>query len=180
MYWQPTPPPFKEYKAKVFSNAAAVSQFIYQIGETPLLRQPSVTVPVDTITSLEMQTKFTYIKTCLLNYRKLTGYGRGITAIQIGIPQCFSVVYAPADLLIIINPKITRVAHKKTRYPEICMSANPIVVPTIRPTWVEFEYYDEKGNVKHWNTKDESDTGRLLNRVFQHEIDHMAGIINID
>ncbi len=55
------------------------------------------------------------------------------------------------------------------------MSANPIIAKVIRPEFIEFEYYDEKGAKQFWNDKD-----RLLNRVFQHEIDHMEGIINID
>lgn len=46
------------------------------------------------------------------------------------------------------------------------MSVNPIIAPVDKPSWIEFEYLDEKG--------------KMYNRVFQHEIDHMDGIINID
>lgn len=62
----------------------------------------------------------------------------------------------------------------------MCMSANPVIVPTIRPTWIEFEYFDEKGKLQKWITKDKTKLGKILNRVFQHEIDHMNGIINLD
>ena len=40
--------------------------------------------------------------------------------------------------------------------------------------------YDENGNLKTWNTKDDTKLGKMMNRVFQHEMDHMDGIINID
>lgn len=173
-------PPFKDYKKKVFTKAGKVSQFIFQIGEIPELRLPSKEVPVNKITAKEMKAKFTYIKSCLLKYRKLTGFGRGITAVQIGIPERFSVVYTPEKLFIIINPVIIKKSKKMLKYPEICMSANPVIAPTIRPSWIEFHYYDENGDKKYWDMKDDTTQGRILNRVLQHEIDHMEGIINID
>lgn len=176
----PKLPPFRKFKSKVFENAAAVRSFIYQIGESDALRKPSKEVPINKITSAQMQAKIKYLKKCMLKYRKITGMGRGITAVQVGIPERFSVVYTPKKLLIIINPKITKKSSKKYIYPEMCMSANPIIAPTIRPSWIEFEYFDEQGKRKKWTTKDNTNLNKILNRVFQHEIDHMEGIINID
>jgi peptide deformylase len=173
-------PPFAEYKKSVFHKAAIVSDFIYQIGESDILRKPSAAIPISKIKSREMQEKFRYLKKCLDKYRKLTGYGRGIAAVQIGIPERFSVIYTPQKLLIIVNPKITKRSKKLLKYPEMCMSAIPVIAPVIRPAWIEFDYYDEKGVLNHWNQKDDNDTGRMMNRVFQHEINHMNGVINID
>lgn len=176
--WQPTPPPFAKFKQDIFSKAAIVADFIYQIGEYEKLRQPSESVR--DITSSETQEKIAYLKDCLIKYRELTGVGRGITAVQIGIPERFSVVYTPEKILTIINPKITKRSTTLLKYPEICMSANPIIAPTVRPAWIEFEYFDEFGTKQLWTIKDDTDQGRILNRVFQHELDHMEGIINID
>ena len=178
--FKPNLPPFRKYKRKVFDRAANVGSFIFQIGESEDLRKPSNEVPVNKIKSVEYQAKFKYLKSCLKKYRELTGYGRGITAIQVGIPERFSVVHTLEKPLIIINPKITKKSAKKYLYSEMCMSANPIIAPTIRSAWIEFEYYNEIGEKKFWDTKDNSDLGRIMNRVFQHEIDHMDGIINID
>lgn len=169
-------PPFSAFKKSVFLKAAKVSSFIFQIGEFSELRKHSRAVPISKITSEEMRNKFKYLKSCLVKYRKLTGYGRGVTAVQIGIPERFSVVYTPEKLMIVINPKITKKSKTLLKYPEICMSANPIISPVVRPSWVELEYYDESGKLQMWNNKKD----RILNRVFQHEIDHMYGIINID
>lgn len=180
MAWKPPKPPFTKFKKDVFTKAAKVSAFIYQIGEYDNLRKPSKAVAVKKIHSEDFKAKVRYLKECMMKYRKLTGYGRGIAAVQIGIPERFSVVYIPEKLIIIINPKITKKSQKMLLYPEICMSAYPIIAPTIRPAWIEFEYYDEIGQLQHWNTKDDTDQGRILNRVFQHEIDHMEGIINVD
>lgn len=178
--FKPKPAPFRKFKKKVFERVSLVADFIYQIGEFDDLRKPSKEVPLDKFKSLEYKLKFKYLKNCLRRYRKLTGYGRGITAVQVGIPERFSIIYTPEKSFIIINPKITKVSSKKYLYPEMCMSADPIIAPTIRPAWIEFEYLDEEGEKKFWNTKDDTDLGRMMNRVFQHEIDHMEGIINID
>lgn len=187
--WKPTLPPFRNYKPGVFEKASKVSNFIYQIGESEILRQPSKEIPVNNITSKDMQEKFSYLKRCLLRYRKITGYGRGITAVQVGIPERFSVVYVPGNsnshsisgnVLLIVNPKIIGKSKRKLIYPEMCMSANPVIAPIIRPSWIEFEYYDESGKLQRWDTNDKTELGKMLNRVFQHEIDHMDGIINID
>lgn len=169
-------PPFSAFKKSVFLKAAKTTNFIFQIGEYPELRKTSREVSVSKITSKEMQEKLSFLKSCLLKYRKLTGYGRGITAVQIGIPERFSVVYTSEKLIIVINPEITKTSKELLRYPEICMSANPIIAPVVRSAWIEFEYYDESGKLQKWNNHDD----KILNRVFQHEIDHMNGIINID
>ena len=193
-YFTPVKPPFRVFKRKVLAKAAKVSDFVYQIGEVGDLRKPSQLIPVKKITSDAIKAKIKYVKTCLIKYRKLTGYGRGITAIQLGIPERFSVIYTGQtiqnsktkknvsykDLEAIINPKITKRSKRLLKYPEMCMSLNPVIVPTIRPSWIEFEYYDEEGELKHWDTKDETEVGCMMNRVYQHEFDHMEGIINID
>lgn len=192
--WIPKKPPFLDHKRKVFQKTLSVSSFIHQIGEFDELRKPLKEVPFNKIKSEELKSKIRYVKKCLIKYRKLTGYGRGISAVQLGIPLRFSVIYLGQtivnirnkkevgfkDLDVIINPIITAKSNKLLKYPEMCMSLNPVIVPTIRPSWIEFDYYDEEGNFKHWDTKDDTDVGIMMNRVFQHEIDHMEGIINID
>lgn len=180
MSWQPQRPPFADFKKIVFQKAGEVSEFVYQIGEYEELRRHSKEVVIKDIKSVDFKAKVKYIKDSLLRYREITGYGRGITAIQIGIPEKFSVIYTPEQLILIINPKITKKSQKMLLYPEMCMSVNPVIAPTVRPSWIEFDYYDENGKLQRWKTKDDTDQGKIMNRVFQHEIDHMNGIINID
>lgn len=178
--WKPKLAPFRKFKIEYLEERKKLVSFIYQIGESEDLRKRSKDVPLSRIKSKEYKNKFKYLKNCLKKYRKLTGKGRGITAVQVGVPERFSVIYTPEKSFMIINPKITKKSAKKLIYPEMCMSADPIVAPTTRPSWVEFEYFDEEGNKKLWKTKDKTKLGIMMNRVFQHEIDHMDGIINID
>jgi peptide deformylase len=180
MDWKPKLAPYRTFKKEVWKNCVLVSDFIYQIGEYPELREKSKEVSLEKISEKVVQEKFAYLKKCLVNYRELTGYGRGITAVQVGIPECFSVIFFNNELLLVVNPRIIKTSKKRYLYPEMCMSANPIIAPTIRPAWIEFTYYDEKGKEKVWNMKDDTEIGKMMNRVFQHEIDHMEGIINID
>lgn len=192
--WKPNPPKFIDFKKKVFRDSERVAGFIYQIGELEALRKPSTRVPLNKINSPETGKKINYLKNCLTKYRKLTGYGRGITAVQVGIPEKFSVIWKgqtvkspgksegqrESGLMVVINPKIIKKSKRLLKYPEICMSASPVVAPTIRPAWIEFEYYDDNGKKKYWDTKDDTVVGKMMNRVFQHEIDHMNGIICVD
>lgn len=181
--WKPQLPPFRKYKKTVFANVIKTSSFIYQIGESPALRETSKAVPVGKITSPEYKKKLAYLKSCMKKYRRLAGMGRGITAVQVGISERFSVIYMPeikGELSIIVNPEITKRSKKLLVYPEMCMSANPIIASVVRPSWIEFSYYDEEGKKKYWDRKDTTRLGKMYNRVFLHEIDHMDGMINID
>lgn len=164
-----------KFKTKVFEEAAKISHLTYQIGELDGLRQKSQEVLISEIKSKKIKSVVLKLKKTLKEYRLLTGKGRGIAAIQIGIALKIAAIYLGEEILIIINPKITKKSKNIFMYPEICMSANPIIAKVKRPEFVEFNYLDEDGNKQIWDGKD-----KLLNRVFLHEIDHLEGIINID
>ncbi|NTU74314.1 hypothetical protein HGB07_09350 [Candidatus Roizmanbacteria bacterium] len=181
--WKPTEPPHVVFKRNTFAQAAEISSFIYQIGQTEMLRQPSMMVPKEEIGTEDFQAKINYTKSCLLKYRELTGKGRGLAAPQIGIPLRFAAIFMPEipeQILIVINPAIIRQSNKLFRYPEICMSAQPAIAPVVRPAWIEFSYLNEQGEEQLWSKKAEDDAGKIYNRVFEHEIDHLDGVINID
>lgn len=178
--WRASPPPHKNFKKQELAKYAKVAGFIYQVGETEILRKITKQVPLKQIGSKEFQAKLDYVKTCLKNYREITGMGRGIAAPQVGIDSAFAVIYTADRLITIINPAITKQSDKLLKYPEMCMSAVPVIAPVTRAGWIEFTYRDEKGEKCRWDNKDDSQTNRMLNRVFQHEIDHLNGVVNLD
>lgn len=165
-----------KYKKKIFEEAIKTSHLTYQIGELEGLRQKSKDISVPEIKSQKVKSLISKLKSALREYRRMTGKGRGIAAIQIGVPLRISVVYENKKLMTIINPRITKKSSALFSYPEICMSANPIIAMVVRPAYLEFEYLNEDGDKQSWNEPD----NRIMNRVFQHEIDHMEGIVNID
>jgi peptide deformylase len=184
--WQPTLPPGREYKRENLTEIRKASEFIYQVGESPILRKKAAKVPVKDITSPVMQAKIHYVRDCLFRYTRLThGKGRGLAAPQVGIHERFFVAYSgkkptASSLSVFINPTIEETAAILYRYNEACMSANSLVAPVVRPAWIRFSYYNEAGEKQVWQQRDTTSHFRMLNRVFEHEIDHLDGVINID
>lgn len=183
--WKPSLPPARKYKKENLQELLQTSQFIYQIGEYEWLRKPSKNVEISDITSQDFQKKLAYLKRCFLKFRQATGgKGRGIAAVQVGIPERFCLMYMPEQktkqYLYFINPVITKESDKHYLYPEACMSCNSLVALVVRPSWVEFTYFDERGEKQVWNTKDTTENGKMYNRILEHELDHLDGIINID
>lgn len=164
------------FKRSVFKKAAKVAHLTYQIGESDLLRKKSESVDIKKIKSPNIQSVIKRLVFTITEFRKLTGKGRGIAAVQIGIPLQIATLYINDQLVTIINPKIIEKSKQMLLYPEVCMSANPILVRVARAEWVKVRYFDGSGNKKIWQIK----KNLIVNRVFQHEIDHMEGIINID
>ena len=75
---------------------------------------------------------------------------------------------------VFINPKITEVDGAEWAFSEGCLSIPDIREDIYRNETVSFEYYDE-------NFKKHSDTlSGLAARVFQHEYDHLEGILFTD
>lgn len=182
--WQPPLPPALEYKKQSLKELSSTAGFIYQAGESDALREPCQAVDVAKISSKEFQQKVAYLRSCLEKYRKITGKGRGIAAVQVGVSEQFFIFYRKearrGSYITIINPRITKKSKDKYSYPEMCMSCNGLVASVVRPAWVEFNYYDEKGTKRLWRIKNGTEQGKMENRIALHEIDHQNGILNID
>lgn len=76
--------------------------------------------------------------------------------------------------LIFINPIIKKISKDKKLLDEGCLSVRPIYGKVRRATKVTVEAYDEKG------IKIIKEGTGLLAHIFQHEIDHLDGILFID
>ena len=108
--------------------------------------------------------------------------GMGMAAIQLGIPKrYFVVVYEVEDgefeTYVVINPKITSTSSEKIYVEdgEGCLSVNrPVdgIVP--RHARITVEGYDINGNKIQIRAREE------LSIAFQHEIDHLNGILFVD
>lgn len=66
--WKPTLPPFRKYKKKIFTEIIDTCGLVYQIGESDMLRKPSISVVLEKIKTVEFQEKIKYLKRCLLRY----------------------------------------------------------------------------------------------------------------
>ncbi|MFA7285680.1 MAG: peptide deformylase [Candidatus Paceibacterota bacterium] len=76
--------------------------------------------------------------------------------------------------LVFINPVITKLSKEKDWVPEGCLSVRPVYGKTYRAKKATVEAYDEEGN------KFSRGGSGLLAQIFQHETDHLNGILFID
>lgn len=76
--------------------------------------------------------------------------------------------------LIFINPKISKLSREKEWMPEGCLSARWLYGKTFRSKKATVAAYDENGK------KFIRGASGLLAQIFQHETDHLKGILFID
>ena len=76
--------------------------------------------------------------------------------------------------LVFINPKISKLSREKHWLSEGCLSVRPIYGKTYRSTKASVSAYDENGK------KFKRGGAGLLAQIFQHETDHLNGILFID
>ena len=103
--------------------------------------------------------------------------GIGLAAPQIGIPKRLTVIdlsnkKEPKDKIILINPVITLQEGKQVEE-EGCLSLPEIREKVRRSARVIVRAQDEYGK---WSEREGSE---LLARAFQHEIDHLDGVLFI-
>ncbi len=79
----------------------------------------------------------------------------------------------PKDL-VFINPKISKLSREKEWVPEGCLSVRWLYGKTFRSKKVTIAAYDENGK------KFQRGASGLLAQIFQHETDHLNGILFID
>ncbi len=111
-------------------------------------------------------------------------HGVGLAAPQVGESLNFAVMQMrPTPTrpnlkmkgpIIIVNPKIIRYSKEKVSEWEGCLSFYGVRGSVLRSKSITVEYNNEKGEKK----KEEA-TG-FWARIFQHEIDHLNGIVYVD
>ena len=75
---------------------------------------------------------------------------------------------------VFINPKISKLSREKAWMPEGCLSVRPLYGKTFRSIKATISAYDENGK------KFRRGASGLLAQIFQHETDHLNGILFID
>eukprot|EP00455_Lapot_gusevi_P027236 TRINITY_DN2881_c0_g3_i1.p1 TRINITY_DN2881_c0_g3~~TRINITY_DN2881_c0_g3_i1.p1 ORF type:complete len:201 (+),score=5.62 TRINITY_DN2881_c0_g3_i1:106-708(+) len=93
---------------------------------------------------------------------------------SIELMQGYSTKPSKNDAIVVINPKILNRSEKKTNDFEGCLSVPHYVGVVERDYEIEVSYYDHESTLK-------TETLSGLNaRVFQHECDHLDGILYLD
>lgn len=101
--------------------------------------------------------------------------GIGLAATQVGYTEAFFVAQPPeGKFYALFNPKITKTEGKKTLMEEGCLSVPGQYGEVPRYEKVTIEGFNQSGKpvkIKAWG---------LLAHIFQHETDHLNGILDID
>ena len=108
-------------------------------------------------------------------FRKQHGFGRAISAPQIGIAKRFIAVNLGKGTFFVVNPVITWRSDATFTMWDDCMSFPDLLVRVERAQSLSLEYVDESGKPKEWRELDQA-AAELL----QHEIDHLDGVLAVD
>ena len=101
--------------------------------------------------------------------------GIGLAAVQVGVLKRVVVIDIENEgKFVLINPKIVSFSENKTIMQEGCLSVPDGQYSVERPERVVVEYTDLDGKVN------KIETGGLLSKCFQHEIDHLNGHTIVD
>jgi peptide deformylase len=118
-----------------------------------------------------------------LHETQIASGGVGIAAPQIGInKQVFIIEYYQKNitryenvgdmpLTVIINPEIKVIGNTTDIFNEGCLSVPGLKGEVERSKSIYFRYYDQYGNVH------EGEDSGFFARVFQHEYDHLMGVL---
>ncbi|MDP3741007.1 MAG: peptide deformylase [bacterium] len=100
--------------------------------------------------------------------------GIGLAAPQVGKNLMLAVINLEefgVEPFAIINPRIISKSIKKTEMEEGCLSIPGYFALVRRPAKVEVEFFREDGRLLRMSAE------KLLAKVFQHEIDHLSGVL---
>jgi peptide deformylase len=116
------------------------------------------------------------IKELILNMAEtmLKNQGIGLAAPQVGVLKKLIVVGTEKGPLAFINPKVIKKSKETEIGEEGCLSFPGIWLKIKRAKGVEIESLNEMGEKICFKTEG------LPARIFQHEIDHLDGILFID
>ncbi len=140
-------------------------------------------VPIKEIASPRIQKIIKDMRAVLRSYEGGEFTGVAIAAPQIGIPLRIFLIEdmgsAVPDTprlpaLVAINPHLVKLSKKKMLVHEGCLSVENSYGTVVRSTRATLRAHDEHGK------KYERGASNLLAQIFQHETDHLDGILFLD
>jgi peptide deformylase len=145
---------------------------ILRLGD-PRLRQASA--PVAEFRDPAFLSNQRRLHSTLVAFRQANGFGRAISAPQIGVPQRFIAMNLGVGPLLLVNPEIVWTSSETFTMWDDCMSFPTLLVRLQRHKSISIHFSDDQGKTQEWTRLDQA-TSELL----QHEIDHLDGILAVD
>jgi peptide deformylase len=142
---------------------------ILQLGD-PLLR--AVSVPVATPEGANAV--FEDLRATLAEFRRSHGFGRGISAVQIGEPKRLIYIELGGRAYRLRNPEFEFQSAEKFELWDDCFSFPNLLVRLRRSTTVKLKFENDAGEVERLEAAD------AFSELLQHEMDHLDGVLAID
>lgn len=137
--------------------------------DAPTIRQASAPWPQSDFPSARLDRLIRDLKDTMREEN-----GVGIAAPQIGVNVRVILVETKSGPRVVINPKIIRRSWRKESGEEGCLSVRGVFGPIKRARQILVSGLDEQGRPVEYRAQG------LLARIFQHELDHLAGTLIID
>jgi peptide deformylase len=108
-------------------------------------------------------------------FRARHGFGRAISAPQIGIASRLIAVDLGAGPFFVVNPEVTAWSGDTFTMWDDCMSFPGLLVRLRRDRSISLRFRDEAGAAREWPRLD-----LAASELLQHEIDHLDGVLAVD
>jgi peptide deformylase len=108
-------------------------------------------------------------------FRAELGFGRGIAALQIGIPKRFVAINLGESTHALINPSIMWRNEETFMLWDDCTCFPHLLVMVRRNTSISFSFLDEEGMSQVWERCSKAES-----ELLQHEHYHLDGILATD
>ncbi len=151
--------------------------FMHVVNEFPDFRYLGDSVlrkPTTEVSNQEGQQIGQKLGQILIKYRQIMGFGRGLAANQIGLPNSVFVTFLDDQIQTYINPKIINFSDDQCLYRELCLSSGLVWGDIPRSATITLLWKDSQG-FDH----EEEFTGAKA-RLVQHEYEHLMGKYSLD
>ncbi len=145
---------------------------IVKVGDSLLRKKSKLIISFGTQEMIQLKED---LRETLMEFRRKYNYGRGISAVQVGVLK--RVIYIQTDEFegMLCNPVIVSKSEDLFWTWDSCFSVDAAFFVQIeRYKEIEVEYHDVQGKKRLLIAKDN------LSGLLQHEIDHLDGILFID
>jgi peptide deformylase len=111
----------------------------------------------------------------LRDFRERSGFGRAISAVQVGVMKRLVAMNLGGGPFILLNPEITWRSEQTFLVWDDCLSVPDVIVRVRRHCSISITYRDHEFALRHWNQLPPD-----LSELVQHEIDHLNGVLMTD